>query len=59
MYVMIKMKDLFGLIKDWEKIIHGIDLKLILKRKNDDIALFRVNAGGGAVRNGLKKKIET
>ena len=33
MYMMIKMKDLFGLINDLVKIIYGIAFKLILKKK--------------------------
>ena len=51
MYMMIKMSDLFGLINDLEKIIYGLGFKLILKRNNNDRALFRVNANPGAVAN--------
>ena len=43
--------DLFGFVNDLEKIINGIGFKLILKRNNNDRALFRVNAGAGAVAN--------
>ena len=51
MYMMIKMSDLFGLINDLEKIIYGLGFKLILKRNNNDRALYRVNANPGAVAN--------
>ena len=50
-YMMIKMSDLFGFIKDLEKIIYGLGFKLLLKRNNNDRALFRVNANPGAVAN--------
>ena len=50
MYMMIKMSDLFGFVNDLEKIIYGLGFKLILKRNNDR-ALFRVNANPGAVGN--------
>ena len=49
MYMMIKMSDLFGFVNDLEKIIYGLGFKLILKRNNNDRALFRVNAGADAV----------
>ena len=49
MYMMIKMSDLFGFVKDLEKIIYGLGFKLILKRNNNDRALYRVNANPGAV----------
>ena len=49
---MIKGIDLFGFVNDLKKIIYGLGFKLILKIKNNDRALFRVNAGGGAVPNG-------
>ena len=45
------MSDSFGFVKDLEKIIYGLEFKLILKRNNNDRALFRVNAGAGAVAN--------
>ena len=51
MYMMIKMSDLFDFINDLEKIIYGLGFKLILKRNNNDRALFRVNANPGAVAN--------
>ena len=51
MYMMIRMSDLFGFVKDLEKIIYSLGLKLILKRNNNDRALFRVNANPGAVAN--------
>ena len=50
-YMIIKMKDLFGFINDLEKIKNGIGNKLILKRNINDRALFRVNAGANAVAN--------
>ena len=51
MYMMIKISDLFGFVNDLEKIIYGLGFKLILKRNNNDRALFRVNAGADAVGN--------
>ena len=51
MYMMIKMSDLFGFVNDLEKIIYGLGFKLILKRNNNNRALFRVNAGADAVGN--------
>ena len=51
MYMMIKMTDLFGFVNDLEKIIYGLGFKLILKRNNNDRALFRVKANPGAVGN--------
>ena len=51
MYTMVKMSDLFRFVNDLEKIIHGLGFKLILKRKNNDRALFRVNANPSAVTN--------
>ena len=51
MYMMIKLSDLFGFVNDLEKIIYGLGFKLILKRNNNDRALFRVNAGADAVGN--------
>ena len=51
MYKMIKISGLFGFVNDLEKIIYGLGFKLILKRNNNDRALFRVNAGADAVAN--------
>ena len=51
MYMMIKMSDLFGFVNDLENIIYGLGFKLILKRNNNDRALYRVNANPGAVAN--------
>ena len=51
MYIMIKMSDLFGFVNDLEKIIYGLGFKLLLKRNNNDRALYRVNANPGAVAN--------
>ena len=51
MYMMIKMSDLFGFVNDLEKIIYGLGFKLLLKRNNNDRALYRVNANPGAVAN--------
>ena len=51
MCIMIELKDLFGFIKDLEKIKYGIGFKLILKGNSNDRALFRVIAGAGAVAN--------
>ena len=50
-YMMIKMSDLFGFVNDLEKIIYGLGFKLILKRNNNDRALFRGYANPGAVGN--------
>ena len=51
MYMMVKMSDLFGFVNDLEKIIYGLGYKLMLKRNNNDRALFRVNADPGRVAN--------
>ena len=51
MYMMVKMSDLFGFVNDLEKIIYGLGFKLLLKRNNNDRALYRVNANPGAVAN--------
>ena len=51
MFRMVKMSDLFRFVNDLEKIIYGLGFKLILKRDNNDSALFRVNAGADAVAN--------
>ena len=51
MYMMVKMRDLFGFVNDLEKIINGLGFKLILKRNNNDRALYRINANPGAVAN--------
>ena len=51
MYMMVKMRYLFGFVNNLEKIIYGLGLKLILKRNNNDRALYRINAGAAAVAN--------
>ena len=51
MYMMVKMSDLFGFVNDLEKIIFSLGFKLILKRNNNDRALFRVNAGADEIGN--------
>ena len=51
MYMMVKMSDLFSFVNDLEKIIYGLGFKLILKRNNNDRALFRVDADPGWVAN--------
>ena len=51
MYMMVKMRDLFGFVNDLEKIIYGLGFKLILKSNSNDRVLYRVNAGAGAVAN--------
>ena len=56
-YMMIKMSDLFDFVNDLEKIIYGLKFKLILKRNNNDRALFRFNAGSDAVANDGKIEI--
>ena len=57
MYMMVKMSDLFGFVNDLEKIIYGLGFKLLLKRNNNDRALYRVNANPGAVANDGKIEI--
>ena len=47
----VKVSDLLGFVNDLEKFIYGLGFKLILKRNNNDRALFRVNAGADAVAN--------
>ena len=49
--MIIKMSDLFGFVNDLEKIIYGLGFKLILKRINNDRALFRVGAGADVLGN--------
>ena len=44
-------------LNDLEKIIYGLGFKLILKRNNNDRALFRVDADPGRVANDGKIKI--
>ena len=51
LYMMVKMSDLFGFINDLEKIIYGLGFKLLIKRNNNDRALYRVNANPGAIVN--------
>ena len=51
MYMMIKMSDLFRYVNGLKKIIYGLGFKQILKRNNNDRALFRVNAGAAEVVN--------
>ena len=51
MYMMIRMSDLLGFVNDLEKIIYGLGFKLILKRNNNDRALYRVKANPGAIGN--------
>ena len=51
MYMMVKMSDVFGFVNDLEKIIYGLGFKLILKRNNNDGALYWVGAGAHAVAN--------
>ena len=57
MYMMIKMSDLFGFVKDLEKSIYGLGFTLILKRNNNDRALYRVNANPGAVANNVNIEV--
>ena len=51
MYMVIRMSVLFGFVNELEKIIYDLGFKLILKRNNNDRALFRVNVGADAVGN--------
>ena len=51
MYMIVKMSDLFGVVNELEMIIYGLGFKLILKKNNNDRALFGVDAGAGAVAN--------
>ena len=57
MCLMNKMSDLFGFVNDLEKVIYGLGFKLILKRNNNDRALYRVMANPGAVANNGNIKI--
>ena len=57
MYMMVKMRDLFGFVNDLKKIIYGLGFKLILKRNNNDRALYRINANPGAVANDANTNI--
>ena len=45
------MRDLFGFVNDLEKIIYALGFKIILKRINNDRALYRIKANPGAVAN--------
>ena len=56
MYMMIKMIDLFGCVNDLDNITYSSRLKLILKGKNKDRALYRVIAGAGAAANEKAEK---
>ena len=49
MYMMIKMSDLLGFVKDLEKIICVLGFKFILKRENIDRALLRVYPNSDAI----------
>ena len=49
--MMFKMRNLFGFVNDLKKIIYGLGFKLILKRNNNDRAIFRINARAAAVAN--------
>ena len=51
MYMMVKMSDLFDFVNELERIMHGLGFKLILKRNNNDRALFRFDADPGRVAN--------
>ena len=51
MYMMVQMRDLFGFVNDLEKIIYCLVFKLILKRNNNDGALYRFNANPVVVAN--------
>ena len=51
MYMMVKMSNLFGSVNHLENIIYGLGFKIIVKRNNNDRALYRVNAGADAVGN--------
>ena len=55
--MMTKMSDLFGFVNDLENIIYGLGFKLILKRNNNDRALYRINAGADAVANDGNKDV--
>ena len=52
-YMMVKVGDPFRFVNDLEKIIYGLEFKLILKRNNDD----RINAGAGAIANDDNREI--
>ena len=54
--MMVKRSDLIGFVIGLEKILNGLGFKLILKRKNNDRALFRV-FGADAVANDFNIEI--
>ena len=56
-YMMAKMCDRFGFVNDLEKIIYGLELKIILKRNKNDRALSRINTDADAAVNDEKIKI--
>ena len=49
--MMVKMSDVFGFGNDLEKIVYGFGFKPILKKNNNDRALFRVDADPGRLAN--------
>ena len=49
MYMMVKMGDLFGFLNDFEKILYELGFKPILKRNNNDRALYRIKAGADPI----------
>ena len=52
MYMIVKMRDLFGFVDDLQKIICGLGFNIMFKRNKKDRALLRVNDGGaGTVAN--------
>ena len=55
--MMVRMRNLFGFVNNLEKIMHGLGFKLTLKRNNKDRALYRINAGAGAIANDGKIEI--
>ena len=58
MYMIVKMRDLFGFVDDLQKIIRELGFNLRFKRKNNDRALLRVNDGSaGTVANVGTKNI--
>ena len=57
MYMMIRTSDLFGFVNNLKKIIYGLAFTLILKRNNNDRALYRVKANPGAVANNVNIEV--
>ena len=56
-YIMVKMSDLFAFVNDLEEIIYRLGFKLMLKRNNNDRAIFQIIACADAVADDGKIEI--